>query len=855
MRKCWDCPLVGRIMADNADIDAELPDPFAPLNENSPTADAIDVGVDNGEQEVWEPQLPSPSEPGDASSIVHWKLGVAAARWVYRSARGAPLFAAVRFDLPDGSKQILPFTYGRREWTTKSGTRRNVEGWHFKRPTKPVPLYGLDNLASQPRARLLISEGEKTADAAAQRFTDVVSLTWQGGGAAVGNADWSCLAGRSVTIWPDNDKPGRAAADHVARLALAAGAVEVRIVAVPATWREKWDLADGLPGGVTTQTLIELMESAPCALAAELPKDFSLEPTGIWFQPAGKKGDKSAPQPVWVCAPFDIVAETADEHGENWGLMLRWRDRDGRQHERSISRRLLHTDGSQIAADLEQAGLAIGTSKYQHDLLKELLSQIRTPHRKRSVTRSGWHQTESGYIYMLPDGAAFGADPTNLVLQTERVAAAATRPTKGTLEEWQQNVARFAIGNDRVGFYLSAAFTGPLLDVMGEPSGGLHLHGGSQTGKTITLRCAASVWGCPDTGGEIRTWRATSHGMEGVAAETCDALLPLDEIGMAPAHEVGEIVYSLANETGKARAARDGSARARRTWRVMFLSTGEVPLAVKMGERGGSPMAGQEVRLANIPADAGAGLGLFQVLHGMEDGAMLAHHLKKATMMYYGTAVRAFLTKLAEERAFHPDELAALITESRQFFLNRNLPDGADGQVISVARRFALIAVSGELARTFGVLPWPEGEASRAAASCFVAWLEGRGGKGPAEDAQAISTVRRFIEMHGEARFTLLEQLNARFLEHETIASRPTINRVGFRRLTATGREFLIYPESWKTEACGGLDPQRAAAALDGAGFLDKGKGSNWAKKHRIPGFKTGRFYTVKGTILGDTGE
>jgi hypothetical protein len=42
---------------------------------------------------------------------------------------------------------------------------------------------------------------------------------------------------------------------------------------------------------------------------------------------------------------------------------------------------------------------------------------------------------------------------------------------------------------------------------------------------------------------------------------------------------------------------------------------------------------------------------------------------------------------------------------------------------------------------------------------------------------------------------------------------------------------------------------------LDGAGFLDKGKGSNWAKKHRIPGFKTGRFYTVKGTILGDTGE
>ncbi len=84
--------------------------------------------------------------------------------------------------------------------------------------------------------------------------------------------------------------------------------------------------------------------------------------------------------------------------------------------------------------------------------------------------------------------------------------------------------------------------------------------------------------------------------MEGVATETCDALLPLDEIGMVDPREAGEIVYSLANESGKARATRDGSARVRRTWRTVFLSTGEVPLSVKMGERGAAPMAGQDVR-------------------------------------------------------------------------------------------------------------------------------------------------------------------------------------------------------------------------------------------------------------------
>jgi putative DNA primase/helicase len=188
--------------------------------------------------------------------------------------------------------------------------------------------------------------------------------------------------------------------------------------------------------------------------------------------------------------------------------------------------------------------------------------------------------------------------------------------------------------------FQSAAFAPPLLDLTSEPSGGLHLHGGSQTGKTTALCCGASVWGRADTSGQIRTWRATGNGMEGVAAETCDALLPLDEIGMVDAREAGEIVYSLANESGKARAGRDGSARARRTWRTVFLSTGEVPLSVKMGESGAATRAGQEVRLANIPADAGAGLGVFQKLHGKADGTALAVHLREAGRSYYGTAAR-----------------------------------------------------------------------------------------------------------------------------------------------------------------------------------------------------------------------
>jgi putative DNA primase/helicase len=55
-----------------------------------------------------------------------------------------------------------------------------------------------------------------------------------------------------------------------------------------------------------------------------------------------------------------------------------------------------------------------------------------------------------------------------------------------------------------------------------------------------------------------------------------------------------------------------------------------------MAEAGRQTRAGQELRLAEIPA--GAGLGLFEALHGSEDGAAFARTLDQATRRAYGSA-------------------------------------------------------------------------------------------------------------------------------------------------------------------------------------------------------------------------
>jgi putative DNA primase/helicase len=193
------------------DID-DQPDPFTPIS-NGEAADPQNTSV---EEEVWQPITPAPGEPPPAGQIRHSKHGPSTASWIYRNASGEPITAVVRFEFtrPDGTrgKVLLPYTYGFHRSVSKAGPnagkRFDRTGWQFKRLHIPVPLYNLDRLAAAAGKPVLICEGEKTADAASRLFPSHVCMTSQGGSAAAGNADWSPLVDRDVTIWPDNDEPG-----------------------------------------------------------------------------------------------------------------------------------------------------------------------------------------------------------------------------------------------------------------------------------------------------------------------------------------------------------------------------------------------------------------------------------------------------------------------------------------------------------------------------------------------------------------------------------------------------------------------------------------------------------------------
>ena len=96
---------------------------------------------------------------------------------------------------------------------------------------------------------------------------------------------------------------------------------------------------------------------------------------------------------------------------------------------------------------------------------------------------------------------------------------------------------------------------------------------------------------------------------------------------------------------------RDGSLREPKSWRLLFLSTGEMPTETKLSEDKRKPRAGQLVRLLDIPADRGAGFGAFDNGGPEGDAGNLAKGFKHAAISAYGMAGPEFVRRIIDEGA------------------------------------------------------------------------------------------------------------------------------------------------------------------------------------------------------------
>lgn len=763
--------------------------------------------------------VPITPVPADKPPVYfsHPHLGTPVGTWEYRDREGRLLGYTARFEV-NGEKQILPRTWCRHE--------DGSESWSWKSFAVPRPLYGLDRLAARPDAPVLVVEGEKTADAGQQLFPDFVVVTWPGGSNAVEKVDWSPLRSREATLCRDADSAGSKAMHQVSRLLGNVGAARISTVELPSDLPQGWDLADPIPDGLDVEKLVRSAE--PAATPPLLPPGYFFSARGLVWRDDGDDDPD-----LLLAGPFDVLAETRDGEGTSWGVLLGWNDHDGRVHQHAVARAMLAGDGTDARRILLDGGLHVAPGRKARDKLNNFLGTVRSPERARATARIGWHDG----VFVLPD-ESIGASAELLLLQQSGATHHSFRQ-RGKLSEWQENVAKLAEGNSRLVLALSTAFAAALIHPCEAESGGIHFRGPSSTGKSTALLMAASVWG-GGSAGYVRSWRATANGLEGVALAHCDALLCLDELSQVSAREAGEVAYMLGNGSGKSRSTREGFVKNAAHWRVLFLSSGEVSLTDKIAEEGRGKRAapGQSVRLIDLPADAGAGRGLFEDLHGFESADVFARHVKAASNSSYGTPARAFLRHVSGEL----ESIRGAIAKYSRQFVTDHVDEAADGQVIRVAQRFALIGTAGEIAVGAGVLPWRQGIAIQAAARCFRDWLEARGGIEPAEITDGIDQVRAFVAAHGMSRLVPAWE--------KRTADQIVRDVAGYRKREGEGWNYYITPSAWKDEVCKGFNAATIVTALVSRQLMVAPEKGHRTCLVRVPDHGRQRLYHISSKLI-----
>ena len=205
---------------------------------------------------------------------------------------------------------------------------------------------------------------------------------------------------------------------------------------------------------------------------------------------------------------------------------------------------------------------------YLHDI--ENLNYDAIPE-NRSVSRLGWIEGEGFSPYV--ENLIFDGD-LSFKHYFESVKE------KGKYQKWLDEVKKIRQGGVPARIMLAASFASALV----EPCGGLpffvHLWGGTENGKTISLMLAASVWANPEMGRYIHTFNSTAVAQELAAGFVNSMPLILDELQIVEEKkDFDNMIYQLSEGVGRNRGQKTGGIQKTQSWNNCILTSGEQPIS------------------------------------------------------------------------------------------------------------------------------------------------------------------------------------------------------------------------------------------------------------------------------------
>ena len=543
------------------------------------------------------------------------------------------------------------------------------------------------------------------------------------------------------------------------------------------------------------------------------------------------RGGKVKEVETFVCSPLEVIATGKDADDGERTQIVEFTNDEGRTRRINVPLRGLVTEPQSILGELVANGLIINSREKIR--LIDYLIYSKPEKRLTLVYKTGWQ----GKSFVMPDKiiSTANAENTDYLLHGTHSKIKKLK-SQGTAQEWRENIARYCVGNSRLIFAVSCAFASVLLPLSNQLGGGFHLRGESSTGKSSALKVAGSVLGCNGENGFNETWRGTQNGIEAVAAYHNHLLLPLDEIKeIKRIEDVGKLIYMLSNGFATSRMTKDITARKRDEWLLLFLSSGELSFQDLTRETKEQTFGGQEARFIDISAvPENSRHGVFENLHEFNNGAEFSSYLNRASVSYYGAAIREFIQYTADNY----DRVKETIEEARINFFQHYVDPQASGEVFRVAEKFALVGTGGFLATRIGLTDWQTGEVKCVTIKFFNEWLERRGGIGAFDVSEGCRKIIAAIDKRAHSDFHDLD---------DELKPKPQ-NRIGYKRRAESGGTEFVFTSEQFAYLCQGYNQKRILSELEDLGFLKIPKDRTKQTKQQkisLPDFSTRKYVYI----------
>ncbi len=386
-------------------------------------------------------------------------LGPATGKWNYLDADGKLIAIVYRYDPHGRKKQYRP-------WDAKRGKMT---------PPDPRPLYNQPGLVTA--SQVVLVEGEKCAQALIA-IGVVATTAMNGANAPINKTDWSPLAGKSVLIWPDRDKPGWDYATQAAQAILSAGATSCHILYPPENAVAGWDAADAVAEGFD---IVSFLAHGPRLQMHAIDDDAA----PVVSNDESVSGTEDA-----LALAFTRRYHRDWRYVAIWGRWLVWDGQRWRTEDtlaatdliRSVCRHAaVHADNAKIATKLASAGTVSGVER------------LARADRRHAATTSEWDADP--WLLNTPGGVV------DLRTGRRRTHERADRMTKITTATpgdgcpiWQKFLAEVTGQDNELQAYLQR-MVGYALTGSTQEHALFFLYGTGANGKSVFVNTLATIFG------------------------------------------------------------------------------------------------------------------------------------------------------------------------------------------------------------------------------------------------------------------------------------------------------------------------------------------------------------------------